>query len=152
MRGTVIQRMAINSQGQPQSTVRFFVKAGDTSRGGYKDYPSAPPVHTHMYQDETFEVLKGRAGYVLNDKEGILDVGGGKILAPMGENPHTFWNADPMQDFEIQFEYITLIGNSTDFPAFLETLFGLQRDYKTIDNVNLLQLFLLFWVRLLQHQ
>lgn len=55
-----------------------------------------------IMQDETFEVFKGRAGYVLNGKEGILDVGQAKVLAPVGDYPHTFWNADPMQDFEIR--------------------------------------------------
>ncbi|KAL9656550.1 hypothetical protein ABK040_005312 [Willaertia magna] len=53
--------------------------------------PCTPPIHIHRFQNETFEVLKGKMTYYLNGETGTLSAGDKPIkITPF--NKHTFWN------------------------------------------------------------
>ena len=46
-------------------------------------------------------MLRGRGGFVLDGVEGTAEKGQ-SITLPHGDHPHTFWNADPEEDFEVE--------------------------------------------------
>ena len=52
-----------------------------------------------LFQDEVFQVLSGRMGFVLGGEESIQSKGE-TVLVPV-KVEHTFWNADPDKELHI---------------------------------------------------
>lgn len=58
--------------------------------------PCTPPLHIHTDYTETFSVVSGSMGYMLNDTIAFLRAGE-KADIPQGV-PHTFWQASENED------------------------------------------------------
>jgi quercetin dioxygenase-like cupin family protein len=85
---------------------------------------SAPGVHVHPNQTETFQILDGTVGFRL---------GRGRLVATTGETvvvnagtAHAFWNAG-----EGRARFLCEIRPALGFERLLETMFALARDGKT---------------------
>ncbi|KAK9815162.1 hypothetical protein WJX73_009256 [Symbiochloris irregularis] len=143
-RAVLLQRWTTTDKGLPMTTTRVVLPANDTLQAAYKNKSGSPPEHFHLYQSSKFTTIRGKAGYVLDGVESVLEPGNSVTLPHL--HPHTFWNAVPDEETEVQEEIVTHVGNSTDFAGALETLFGLSRDFGGLDNVNPLQLLLTFQV------
>ncbi|GAA5825277.1 hypothetical protein JCM11251_006915 [Rhodosporidiobolus azoricus] len=62
-----------------------------TNKG--KESIATPPLHYHIYQTETLEVLSGKMCYILSGKEDVAKKGDKIVLPPGPENAHTFWRS-----------------------------------------------------------
>jgi quercetin dioxygenase-like cupin family protein len=91
--------------------------------------------HSHSYIHETFEVLEGEVGFLL-DGERSVGGPGTKVEIPVGA-VHDWWNAG-----QGKARVIVTVDPVGRFDEMIKTLFGLARDGKTNDKgmPNLLQL------------
>ncbi|DBB01033.1 hypothetical protein WJX77_007824 [Trebouxia sp. C0004] len=99
----------------------------------------SPPPHIHNSQEECFTVNSGSFSYVVDGVEGHLKHGDKPACIPAGK-PHQFWNGDNTTVLEMEF---TLTPAGT-FEQFIRTFCGLASDAGTVDNVNPLQMLVLF--------
>lgn len=65
--------------------------------GAIKDYTDK---RVFCWQSSKFTATRGQVAYVLDGKEGLLTAGQSVTLPP--HHPHTFWNAKPAEEVEIQ--------------------------------------------------
>ena len=70
------------------SLQRFSGTSPWTTKGF--DSAPTPPLHWHLYQDETFEVHEGTLVYIIDGKQGKLTAGQRKTIPH--RVIHTFWN------------------------------------------------------------
>ena len=115
-----------------------FVRRG--TPGFSAAHPGSPPPLVHYAQCETFKVLRGVMGYVLDGRNGTV-ASGESVSIPPGL-PHFFYNAGDAAGAD-------LLVRITLRPAgaarrFFENLAGLSRDYGSIERVPPLQLLQLF--------
>jgi quercetin dioxygenase-like cupin family protein len=91
--------------------------------------------HSHSYIHETFEVLEGEVGFLL-DGERSVGGPGTKVEIPVGA-VHDWWNAGRGEA-----RVIVTVDPVGRFDEMIKTLYGLARDGKTNDKgmPNLLQL------------
>ena len=91
--------------------------------------------HSHSYIHETFEVLEGEVGFLL-DGERSVGGPGTKVEIPVGA-VHDWWNAG-----QGKARVIVTVDPVGRFDEMIKTLYGLARDGKTNDKgmPNLLQL------------
>lgn len=82
-----------------------------------------PPMHVHLKQQESFRVVAGRLGVVVDRERRLLEVGETAVVPP--GVPHRFWNAG--QD---EARFIAVIQPPGLFETHFETMFGLARDGK----------------------
>ena len=82
-----------------------------------------PPEHIHPHQSETFEIINGNAGILLNGKEQFLTTGQ-KVTVPANA-PHRFWNAG---DNELLMTAEFKPALRTEF--FLESVFSIAKQGK----------------------
>ncbi|KAK9795567.1 hypothetical protein WJX73_001901 [Symbiochloris irregularis] len=142
--GEIRERLGRDAHGRQTTTLTLVFPKHDTMPGFYKGHPSAPPIHRHLYQDETFIVEQGTLGYVLDGKEGTRTAKQGPLTLPYGHF-HTFWNADQSRDLRMKVQEVTRVGNKTTYIAsYFESLFGLSRDYGGPANIPRLQGYLTF--------
>jgi quercetin dioxygenase-like cupin family protein len=80
--------------------------------------------HVHPYQTERFEVLDGRLGLRVGDRE--LIAGPGDVVTVEPGTPHRFWNAG---DDDARF--VCEIRPALEFESLIETMFTLAADGKT---------------------
>jgi quercetin dioxygenase-like cupin family protein len=80
--------------------------------------------HVHPYQEERFQVLRGRVGFRVG-REDIVAGPGQRLTAPAG-TPHKWWNAG---DDEAHF--VCEVRPARQFEQLIETMFGLAADGKT---------------------
>lgn len=107
-----------------------FLATSDDSDGKFlkieftcKVGAQGPPEHIHPHQSETFEVINGKAGILMNGKEQFLTAGQ-QVTVPANA-PHRFWNAGDNE----------LLMNAEFRPAlrteyFLESVFSLAKQGK----------------------
>ena len=77
--------------------------------------------HVHPHQTERFEVLEGRVGLRIGDKESV--VGPGDIAAVEPGIPHRFWNAG-----ESDARFLCEVRPALEFESLIETMFTLARE------------------------
>lgn len=120
-----------------------FLKLREYSRPGMPGFTpgrsGSPPLHIHNNQEECFIVHSGSFSYVVDGVEGHLQPGDKPACIPAGK-PHQFWNGDNTTALDMEF---TLTPAGT-FERFIRTYCGLASDAGTIDNVNPLQIMVLF--------
>jgi quercetin dioxygenase-like cupin family protein len=80
--------------------------------------------HVHPYQTERFEVLEGRLGLQVGDRE--LVAGPGEVATVPKGTPHRFWNAG---DRDARF--LLEIHPALEFESLIETMFTLAAEGKT---------------------
>ena len=81
--------------------------------------------HVHPKQEERYEVLSGELRLRLDGKA-LLAGPGDRVIVPIGR-PHIWWNDGPD---EVRFR--VEVTPALRFETFLETVFGLAADGKTI--------------------
>lgn len=118
-------------------TVQEFIRPG--TPGFTPGRSGSPPLHIHNNQEECFTVQSGSFSYVVDGIEGNLKHGDEPACIPAGK-PHQFWNEDNTTALDMQF---TLRPAGT-FEPFIRTFCGLAADAGTIDNINPLQIMVLF--------
>lgn len=82
------------------------------------------PKHYHIFQEETFEVIKGKLTILLNNQTKILTTGE-KIVLPENK-PHNHYNNE-----DTPVTYMHTISPGLDFGYQIESLVGLASDGKT---------------------
>jgi mannose-6-phosphate isomerase-like protein (cupin superfamily) len=80
--------------------------------------------HVHPHQTERFEVLEGRVGLRVGDKEVVA--GPGELVTVEPGTPHRFWNAG-----ETEARFVCEVRPALEFESLIETMFGLAADGKT---------------------
>ncbi|GAA5886739.1 hypothetical protein JCM6882_005873 [Rhodosporidiobolus microsporus] len=72
---------------------RHLLKGNSPHTGKGRESVSTPPMHWHIHQEETLEVLSGTMCYVHAGKEGKAKKGDKVVLPPGKDHPHTFWRS-----------------------------------------------------------
>jgi quercetin dioxygenase-like cupin family protein len=80
--------------------------------------------HVHPLQSERFEVVQGRLGFGVGDRE-IL-AGPGDVVTVAPGTPHRFWNAG-----ESEARFICEVRPALQFESLIETMFTLANEGKT---------------------
>jgi quercetin dioxygenase-like cupin family protein len=80
--------------------------------------------HVHPHQTERFEVLEGRLGLRVGDRE--LVAGPGEVASVEPGTPHRFWNAG-----EGEARFLCEVRPALEFESLIETMFGLAAEGKT---------------------
>jgi quercetin dioxygenase-like cupin family protein len=80
--------------------------------------------HVHPYQTERFEVLQGRLGLRIADRE--LLAGPGDVATVQPGTPHRFWNAG-----EDETRFVCEVRPALEFESLIETMFTLAAEGKT---------------------
>jgi mannose-6-phosphate isomerase-like protein (cupin superfamily) len=80
--------------------------------------------HVHPHQSERFEVLEGRVGLRVGDRELVL--GPGEVATVEPGTPHRFWNAGAG---EVRF--LCEVRPALEFESLIETMFTLAAEGKT---------------------
>jgi quercetin dioxygenase-like cupin family protein len=80
--------------------------------------------HLHPFQEERFEVLRGKVGFRVGRKELVAEPGQ-RITVPAGTG-HKFWNAG-----EEEVHFVCEVRPALQFERLIETMFGLANDGKT---------------------
>jgi quercetin dioxygenase-like cupin family protein len=83
--------------------------------------------HVHPYQSERFQVLEGRLGLRVGERE-LVAMPGAVALVPPG-TPHRFWNAG-----EGEARFLCEVRPALRFESLIETMFTLAADGKTNRN------------------
>ncbi|KAK9815191.1 hypothetical protein WJX73_010458 [Symbiochloris irregularis] len=139
----LLERFGTTKEGLPVTKLEEVIPAGCHLAGGYKNYSCGPPLHVHRHQDEYFTVLKGQLGVVIDGKEHTLTPKDKPARIPAGIR-HTFWPAQPDKDVHSHVELVQVMESPhpIDFASFIETCYGLGRDYGGPDKINPLQILL----------
>ena len=61
----------------------------------------APPLHRHLWQDESFHVLKGTARFTLGGRERLAKAG--EVVVIPRRAAHTFCNASGEEELVLEF-------------------------------------------------
>jgi hypothetical protein len=80
--------------------------------------------HVHPHQTERFEVLEGRIGLRVGDRELVAEPGDVAVVEP--GTPHRFWNAG-----EGEARFLCEVRPALDFESLIETMFALAAAGKT---------------------
>src|SRR4051794_30994984 len=80
--------------------------------------------HVHPHQTERFEVLEGRLGLRVGDRE--LVAGPGDVATVHPGTPHRFWNAG-----ESDARFLCEVRPALEFESLIETMFTLAVEGKT---------------------
>jgi mannose-6-phosphate isomerase-like protein (cupin superfamily) len=80
--------------------------------------------HVHPHQTERFEVLEGRLGVRVGDRE--LLAGPGDVMTVAAGTPHRFWNAGKGQA-----RFLCEVRPALEFESLIETMFSLAAEGKT---------------------
>jgi quercetin dioxygenase-like cupin family protein len=80
--------------------------------------------HVHPYQSERFEVLQGRLGLRIGDREVLAEAGDVAGVSP--GTPHRFWNAG-----EGDARFVLEVRPALGFESLIETMFTLAARGKT---------------------
>lgn len=80
--------------------------------------------HVHPHQTERFEVLEGKLGLRLANRE--LVAGPGEVATVEPGTPHRFWNAGPCDT-----RFVCDIRPALDYESLIETMFSLAAEGKT---------------------
>jgi mannose-6-phosphate isomerase-like protein (cupin superfamily) len=80
--------------------------------------------HVHPHQSERFEVLEGRVGLRVGDRELVL--GPGEVATVEPGTPHRFWNAGPGDA-----RFLCEVRPALEFESLIETMFTLAAEGKT---------------------
>jgi quercetin dioxygenase-like cupin family protein len=80
--------------------------------------------HVHPHQTERFEVLEGRLGLRVGDRELVAEPG--DVLTVEPGTPHRFWNAG-----EGEARFVCKVRPALEFESLIETMFGLAAEGKT---------------------
>jgi mannose-6-phosphate isomerase-like protein (cupin superfamily) len=80
--------------------------------------------HVHPHQTERFEVLEGRLGLRVGEKE--LLAGSGDVATVEPGTPHHFWNAG-----EGEVRFLCEVRPALEFESLIETMFTLAAEGKT---------------------
>jgi quercetin dioxygenase-like cupin family protein len=80
--------------------------------------------HVHPHQTERFEVLEGRLGLRVGDRELVAEPG--DVLTVEPGTPHRFWNAG-----EGEARFVCEVRPALEFESLIETMFGLAAEGKT---------------------
>jgi len=80
--------------------------------------------HVHPYQSERFEVLQGRRGLRVGDRELLAEPG--DVVGVSPGTPHRFWNAG-----EAEARFICEVRPALGFESLIETMFTLAARGKT---------------------
>lgn len=132
--------MLPNADDGTRFTFVEHVRAG--TPGFQSKYPGSPVEHVHLDQEETFTVLEGTFGCVLNGKEIPLKEKGESVVVPAGAR-HFFYNAgdleSPGRDLEVE---ISLRPPKSAKLMFMN-LAGLSKDYGGPSAIPILQILLL---------
>lgn len=124
-------------------TFTEYIRRG--AAGAQPGYPGSPPEHIHFRQVETFKVVKGTMGLLLN---GVNTVALNKNTVALGQevsvppgSRHFFYNAgDATSDLQLRITLTPALAAR----QFFETLPGLGHDYGSLDKVPPLQMLLTF--------
>jgi mannose-6-phosphate isomerase-like protein (cupin superfamily) len=89
--------------------------------------PCTPKPHYHRYQDERFDVEQGTMGYIIGEKEGIVNTND-HLVIPKGVG-HTFWNAG-QKDLIVNITLYSSTDSANVYPAdsYFENVNGVRRD------------------------
>jgi mannose-6-phosphate isomerase-like protein (cupin superfamily) len=120
----------------------FRERVSPGNPGAIPGKSASPPIHIHPRQSECFEVVTGTMGFYLDGEEGTAqphDTDSNPICIPAGI-PHTFWNAAN----ETELELSVTVQPALRSEEFFRTLIGFLTDYKTLANMNPLQLVVTF--------
>ena len=90
-----------------------------------------PPYHYHTYQEETFDVKKGKIKVKLNGKELLLSEGEAPLTVPVGDH-HTFVKSGG-DDMEVVITLRPNPGNTGQ--RFFPNLFGTIRDKPSLPQI-----------------
>lgn len=63
----------------------------------------APPLHRHLWQDETFHVISGTAKFTIGRKRQIRLASAGEVVVIPRREAHTFCNASEESELVIEF-------------------------------------------------
>lgn len=80
--------------------------------------------HVHPHQTERFEVLEGKLGLRVADRE--LLAGPGQVAIVQPGTPHRFWNAG-----RCDARFVCEIRPALDYESLIETMFSLAAEGKT---------------------
>jgi mannose-6-phosphate isomerase-like protein (cupin superfamily) len=80
--------------------------------------------HVHPHQTERFEVLGGRVGLRVGDRELVAAPGDVAVVEPC--TPHRFWNAG-----ETDARFLCEVRPALEFESLIETMFALAAEGKT---------------------
>ena len=80
--------------------------------------------HLHPYQEERFQVLRGKVGFRVG-RQYIVAGPGERLTVPAGTT-HKFWNAG-----EEEAHFVCEVRPALQFEQLIETMFGLAADGKT---------------------
>jgi mannose-6-phosphate isomerase-like protein (cupin superfamily) len=80
--------------------------------------------HVHPHQSERFEVLEGRVGFRVGDRELVAEPGNVVTVEP--GTPHRFWNAG-----EGEARFVCEVRPALEFESLIETMFSLAAEGKT---------------------
>jgi quercetin dioxygenase-like cupin family protein len=80
--------------------------------------------HVHPHQTERFEVLEGRVGFRVGDRELVAEPG--NVVTAEPGKPHRFWNAG-----EGEARFVCEVRPALEFESLIETMFSLAAEGKT---------------------
>jgi quercetin dioxygenase-like cupin family protein len=80
--------------------------------------------HVHPHQTERFEVIEGKVGFRVGDREIVAEPGDVAVVGP--GTPHRFWNAG-----ESEARFICEVRPALRFESLIETMFTLAAEGKT---------------------
>jgi len=80
--------------------------------------------HVHPYQSERFEVLQGRLGVRVGDREVLAEPGDVAVVSP--GTPHRFWNAG-----QGEARFLCEVRPALGFESLIKTMFTLAARGKT---------------------